>query len=502
MVCRECVYYINMRQAYLLAPQHAHRLSARTVLFTCVPKRFLDEHRIRKLYGDSVMNVWIPANTKDLERLVKERESTAERLEIAEIELIKKANIARKKAIGEEALPTTSKGIAPVLRSWPGRKRRIASASRNSTTSSSSATSAASAAPSVSPPPSLSASSSSSSFGETAAAPNSPLSTVPSHGSGDLASAAIKATFREEISPVDRHGSVSEAASSPSAADTVVATMPSPATELTEDEAKGKEWDDKDGKDDKDGNDDKDGKDDKNEDEDDEEDEKNYVHPYGYAPTLPDVRGSVAAQWLPAESRPRHRPLSNYGRRVDTIRWTRNRLKTLNQTIARSRRRLRGGDGEPLSALFVEFDTQAAAQVAFQVLSHHQPLHMSPRFIGIRPNDIIWSSLRMKWWERIMRRFAMMGAVSAGVIFWSIPSALVGVISNVKFLSSKVFFLKWLADLPSFITGVIEGLLPSLALSLLMAMVPAMLRGMSDSFIVHRSSFIVAPFSLPNPFLI
>lgn len=97
MICRECIYYINLRQAYLMTPQHMHRLSARTVLFTCVPKRFLDEQRVRKLFGDSVKNVWIPRNTRQLERLVKERENAAIKLEKAEIELIRKANKEREK---------------------------------------------------------------------------------------------------------------------------------------------------------------------------------------------------------------------------------------------------------------------------------------------------------------------------------------------------------------------------------------------------------------------
>ncbi len=36
MITRESIYYINLRQAYLLSPLYAERLSSRTVLFTSV----------------------------------------------------------------------------------------------------------------------------------------------------------------------------------------------------------------------------------------------------------------------------------------------------------------------------------------------------------------------------------------------------------------------------------------------------------------------------------
>src|SRR4051812_11740568 len=81
MICRECVYYINLRQAYLLSPNYAKRLSSRTVLFTCIPKPYLEEAKLRKLFGDSAKNIWIPRNTRYLRGLVEDRQKTAERLE-------------------------------------------------------------------------------------------------------------------------------------------------------------------------------------------------------------------------------------------------------------------------------------------------------------------------------------------------------------------------------------------------------------------------------------
>jgi hypothetical protein len=99
LVTRESIFYINLRQAFLLSPVYANRISARTVLFTSVPKAYLDEARLRKVFGDSVRHIWITGDTTKVDELVEERDKTAYRLESAEVKLIKLANEERLKAI-------------------------------------------------------------------------------------------------------------------------------------------------------------------------------------------------------------------------------------------------------------------------------------------------------------------------------------------------------------------------------------------------------------------
>ncbi|KAK4661123.1 uncharacterized protein QC763_705000 [Podospora pseudopauciseta] len=370
MVVRECVYYINVRQAYLLSPNYSKRLSSRTVLFTCIPKPYLEEAKLRKLFGDSARNIWIPRNIGALRAKISDREDSAELLEEAEIRLIRMANRSRRKFW--KAQGGVSQGHTA---------------------------------------------------GQTSLAKT--LTPASFTTSGDSPSQKDA----EKGGPLD---------STIQFAEHQLSVLDSPTFDKPVD--------------------------------------PEYTHPYGLDPSLPDVRGSVASLWIPAKDRPTHRPLRNFFRSVDTIRWTRARLKLINKDIWKLRRAYRGGDGEPLNSAFIEFDSQASAQVAFQILAHHQPLHMSPRYIGLQPDEVIWSSLRIRWWEHIMRRFFMKGVIAFAIIFWSIPSLLVGTISQIEFLSKEVFFLKWLVHLPSVILGVIQGLLPALALSWLMAAVPWMLR--------------------------
>lgn len=306
-IARESVFYINLRQAFLLSPLYANRISSRTVLFTAVPEPYRDEAMLRKVYGASVKAVWISTHSKELDELVEERDKTAYKLEAAEVKLVKAANGERLKALKKE---------------------------------------------------------------------------------GDS---------REDEAPMgDRDGGES---------------------------------------------------------------------------------GSAAARWIPQKKRPSHKLKFLVGKKVDTINWCREELSHSVPKVEAMQAEIRAGSGTTIPSVFIEFHTQSEAQAAFQSLAHHQALHMSPRYIGVQPDEIVWRSLRMKWWELVIRRFAVQGFIAALIIFWAIPVAFVGFISNIPALEHKYSWLHFLTYVPSQIMGVISGLLPSVLLSVLMSLVPIIMRG-------------------------
>ncbi|KAF4633641.1 hypothetical protein G7Y89_g4484 [Cudoniella acicularis] len=368
MVARESVYFISLRQAYLLSPLYANRLSSRVVLFTCVPQQTLDERKLRRIFGDTVKNIWIPRDTEELDQLVKEREQTANRLERAEITLIKKANAAWKKTVknGHPDAETNLESPASGFSKEP--EITVLTQSPTSPTS-----------------------------------PTSPISQVSS--SPVISPISPREFARSDGTPILKTS-------------------------------------------------------------------------YGLEGPPPDINGSVANQWLPYSQRPVHRPIANYGRRVDTIKWTRNRLKKLAPEIGKLRGQYRKGKGKPIPAVFIEFHTQVDAQSAYQTLAHHRANHMRPEIVGVRPQEIIWSSLRMAWWERIIRKFLIQGFIAVMVIFWSLPAAVVGIVSNISSLTQYVHFLSFLDDLPAAVLGLLAGLVPPVALACLMMSVPVILRGL------------------------
>ncbi|TDZ22831.1 Uncharacterized protein Cob_v004432 [Colletotrichum orbiculare MAFF 240422] len=304
LIMRECIFYINLRQAFLLSPTYAKRISSRTVLFTSVPEHYLDEARFKKLFSDSVKRVWITGDTEKLEELVEERDKVAMKLEKAQVKLIKLANAARLKAL--------KKG--------------------------------------------------------------------------------------------------------------------GPAADET--------------------------------------------------PTAMDAEtADASARWIPQKKRPTHRlgPLGLVGKKVDTIEWCRSELQRLVPAVEAAQSEYRSGKTKKIPAVFVEFFTQSDAQAAYQVTTHHQALQMTPKFIGIQPKEVIWKSLRVPWWQKVIRRYAVIAFITALIIFWAIPVTVVGFIAQVSTLQT-IPFLTWLQQVPGWIMGVISGLLPSVALSILMSLVPVIMR--------------------------
>lgn len=306
MVARESIYYINLRQAYLLSPLYASRMSSRTVLFTSVPKEFQDEAKIRRMYGNKIKNLWMANDCQEMEDAVQERDEVAMKLEAAETKLVKLSNAARLKSLKKGA-----------------------------------------------------------------------------------------SSDQEPIRAGDGES------------------------------------------------------------------------------------GSAAARWVKPSQRPTHRLKPIIGKKVDTINWCRSELERLIPMVNSMQARHRAGEGEFIPAVFIEFYTQVEAQSAFQSLAHHQPLHMSPRYIGINPEEVIWKNLKINWASRIVRYILTVAFVCVLILFWAIPVAFVGAISNIHALTQIAPWLSWILKIPGPLLGVVQGLLPAIMLAVLMALLPIVLRLMA-----------------------
>lgn len=300
VVTRETIFFINLRQAYLLSPRNASRMSSGTVLFTSVPDHFLDDGRLRRVFL-LVQRVWIARNCDKLQELIDDLQDTALKLEDAEIELCNKA--------------------------------------------------------------------------------------VKNHKKGSVKN-------------------------------TSGARSPPPESEES---------------------------------------------------------GAVAATWLDKRDRPTHRSKRIIGRKVDTIGWACSELSNLIPRVDREQGAHREGNAEKISAVFIEFKTQRAAQSAFQQTAHHTPLHMIPRAIGAVPEMVIWKNIGLSWWNSIIRSAIATFLVTLLILFFSVPVAFIGVLTNVDQLT-QVSFLAWIDNIPSVVLGVVTGLLPTLLLAALISIVPVLCR--------------------------
>lgn len=183
------------------------------------------------------------------------------------------------------------------------------------------------------------------------------------------------------------------------------------------------------------------------------------------------------------EARPRERSYYLAGTAVDVIDHLRDEAKEAKQKVDEKREAYsaESSNRHHRHALFVEYADQYAAQRAYRGKSKSRipiptdiELHHS-RLIGVVPKEVHWRNLAMPQAERLSKKSIANIIVVLIIIFWSIPTAIVGSISNINYLSSFQW-LHWLQDLPNPVIGLLEGFLPPLLTSLLASYVPILFR--------------------------
>ncbi|PVH81758.1 DUF221-domain-containing protein [Cadophora sp. DSE1049] len=187
------------------------------------------------------------------------------------------------------------------------------------------------------------------------------------------------------------------------------------------------------------------------------------------------------ARFMKDKDRPTHRTgkIPLIGKKVDTIEWTRSELRRLVPEVQKAQMAQQKFDGKLLPAVFVEFHTQQAAEVAYRRMTPRKEPKMNPRAISTTPDQVIWGNLKISKSQRLLRQIGTTTFIVLMIVFWAIPVAVVGAISNINYLTDKVPFLSFINDIPSQILGVVTGLLPAVLLAVLMAFVPIVCRLMA-----------------------
>ncbi|KUI64240.1 Uncharacterized protein RSN1 [Cytospora mali] len=182
-------------------------------------------------------------------------------------------------------------------------------------------------------------------------------------------------------------------------------------------------------------------------------------------------------------ARPRERQHYLTGNAAHLIDHLRSHVKEAEQKVIERRESYsaeRTG-GHSRCAMFVEYANQSAAQRAYRGESKlHIPipsgLTVRSRLIGVVPNEIIWSNLGMAQAERLSKQSVANILIALLIVFWSIPTAIIGTISNVNYLANNVAWLAWIKNLPDPILGLLTGFVPPLLTSQLASYLPNIMR--------------------------
>lgn len=182
-------------------------------------------------------------------------------------------------------------------------------------------------------------------------------------------------------------------------------------------------------------------------------------------------------------ARPRERQHYLTGNAADLIQHLRNEVKEAVQKVAEKRESYSAEDtnGRNRCAIFVEYATQSAAQRAYRGESKSRlqvppSLAMQSRLIGVVPNEIIWRNLAMPQAERLSKKSMANLLIGLLIIFWSIPTAIIGTVSNVNYLADNVSWLSWINSLPDPLLGLLTGFLPPFLTSQFASYLPNLMR--------------------------
>ncbi|EPQ57465.1 DUF221-domain-containing protein, partial [Gloeophyllum trabeum ATCC 11539] len=204
----------------------------------------------------------------------------------------------------------------------------------------------------------------------------------------------------------------------------------------------------------------------------------------------------LAEKLVPKNKRPTHRLGPNFlpfsvpfvGKTVDSIDWARDEIVQLTADIEKGRSMVLHDHSDshidktsamaypPLNSVFVLFETQVAAHLAKAALLHHQPYAMAERHLDICKEDVIWNNLGMNPYSKSVRTAVSWAATAGLILFWAIPVAFVGAVSNIHSLCATASWLAWICRLPSVVVGIIQGILPPALLAVLSLLLPVVLR--------------------------
>lgn len=133
---------------------------------------------------------------------------------------------------------------------------------------------------------------------------------------------------------------------------------------------------------------------------------------------------------------------------------------------------------DKVGSAFLEFPNQVEAQRAYQSVPYNPAFKLGKgrRLIGVTPGDVIWSNLSMNLYMRWVRRIIANSVLTVTILFWAIPVAFVGSISQINNLISLLPWLGFINNLPHKLLGIITGLLPVVLMAVLMSLLPPYIR--------------------------
>ncbi|KAH7388064.1 hypothetical protein KP509_16G055700 [Ceratopteris richardii] len=169
--------------------------------------------------------------------------------------------------------------------------------------------------------------------------------------------------------------------------------------------------------------------------------------------------------------------LGLWGEHVDAVQWYTSAVEQLRREILKERERVMDDPKAVLPVAFVSFKGRWGAAVAAQTQQTKNPTIWLTEWAP-EPSDVYWPNLAIPFVELTIRKLLMRIVLFFLVFFFIIPVTFVQSLASLDQISEKLPFLKPIVN-TAFISSLIQGYLPGLALKLFLAFLPRILMLMS-----------------------
>ncbi|KAJ6949670.1 CSC1-like protein ERD4 [Populus alba x Populus x berolinensis] len=170
-------------------------------------------------------------------------------------------------------------------------------------------------------------------------------------------------------------------------------------------------------------------------------------------------------------------PLGIFGRKVDSIEHYNEKIKELIPKLEAEQKVTLREKQQPCAFAF--FTNRVTAASAAQSL-HAQMVDTWTVMEAPEPRQIIWSNLKIKLFQRIIRHYVVCFIVALTILFYMIPIGFISALTTLDNLKKLLPFLKPIVNIVS-VKTVLEAYLPQIALIVFLALLPKLLLALSKA---------------------
>ncbi|KAG8813472.1 hypothetical protein FRC17_001557 [Serendipita sp. 399] len=195
---------------------------------------------------------------------------------------------------------------------------------------------------------------------------------------------------------------------------------------------------------------------------------------------LVDVGGPSSMESQPARVVVPHRtrPLVRPGwfkKKVDALEYYEKEYEELNEQVKKKRKT---GRFKATSTAFVTFEKMSSAQTASQVV--HAPHQAQCKTVlAPEPRDVVWANMTFSPRNRQVREISVFIFMVLLFFFWAVPVTTLAGFLSYKEIKKTLPWLAKLIDKNATIQAIVQTSLPSVAMTLLNALLPFLLEGLS-----------------------